>query len=79
MSLTYNSTEARPQKAGLQIRFAAPTHFMTRRFDRTDKGGKIHMLSLGAMAHFDYKEPRAYSYEQALQTIRRLDLPMRAH
>ena len=54
------------------------SHFMTKRFDRTDDGGKIHMLSLGAMAHFDYRQAGAYSYEQALQTMRRLDLPMAA-
>ena len=52
------------------------SHFMTKRFDRTDAGGKIHMLSLGAMEHFDYKQPGAYSYEQAMQTIRRLGLSM---
>lgn len=52
------------------------SHFMTKRFDRTDAGGKIHMLSLGAMEHFDYKQPGAYSYEQAMRTIRRLGLSM---
>ena len=52
------------------------SHFMTKRFDRTDAGGKIHMLSLGAMEHFDYKRPGAYSYEQAMRTIRRLGLSM---
>lgn len=51
-------------------------HFMTRRFDRTDDGGKLHMQSLGALAHFDYNLPGAYSYEQALLVIRQLDLPM---
>jgi serine/threonine-protein kinase HipA len=51
------------------------SHFMTRRFDRTTKGGRLHMLSLGAMAHFDYKQPTSYSYEQATQVIRRLGLP----
>jgi serine/threonine-protein kinase HipA len=51
-------------------------HFMTRRFDRTDRGAKIHMQSLGAMEHFDFKRAGAYSYEQALRTIRRLGLPM---
>ncbi|MEJ8567668.1 type II toxin-antitoxin system HipA family toxin [Elongatibacter sediminis] len=51
-------------------------HFMTRRFDRTDSGGKIHMQTLCAMAHFDYRRPGAYSYEQALQVIRELGLPM---
>ncbi len=51
-------------------------HFMTRRFDRTDDGQKIHMLSLGALAHYDFNNPTAYSYEQAFQVMRRLDLPM---
>ncbi len=53
-------------------------HFMSRRFDRLEDGGKLHMQSLGALAHFDYNQAGAYSYEQALQTIRRLDLPMAA-
>lgn len=52
------------------------SHFMTRRFDRTDRGRKIHMQSFGAMEHFDYRKPGAYSYEQALRTIRKLDMPM---
>lgn len=51
-------------------------HFMTRRFDREDDGGKRHMLSLGALAHYDFNPAGAYSYEQALQVIRRLGLPM---
>ena len=50
-------------------------HFMTRRFDRTADGGKLHMQSLGALAHLDYNQPGANSYEQAFQVIRRLDLP----
>jgi serine/threonine-protein kinase HipA len=50
-------------------------HFMTKRFDRTDRGGKVHMQSLGAIAHFDYKQRSSYSYEQAIQVMRRLDLP----
>jgi serine/threonine-protein kinase HipA len=49
---------------------------MTRRFDRTDDGRKIHMQSLGALAHFDYNLAGAYSYEQALLVIRQLGLPM---
>ncbi len=53
-------------------------HFMTRRFDRLADGGKLHMQSLGALAHFDYNQPGAYSYEQALQAIRQLGLPMAA-
>lgn len=49
-------------------------HFMTRRFDRDRRGGKRHMQSLCALAHFDYNLPGAYSYEQAFQVIRRLGL-----
>jgi serine/threonine-protein kinase HipA len=52
-------------------------HFMTRRFDRSDKGEKIHAQSLCAMMHFDFNRPDAYSYEQALTAIRRLGMPMR--
>ncbi len=51
-------------------------HFLTRRFDRTDDGGKLHMLSLGALAHFDYNQAGATSYEQALLVMRQLGLPM---
>ena len=50
-------------------------HFMTKRFDRTASGGKRHMQSLGAVAHFDYRQPADYSYEQAIGIIRRLGLP----
>jgi serine/threonine-protein kinase HipA len=53
-------------------------HFMTRRFDRLPGGEKLHMQSLGALAHFDYNQAGAYSYEQALLTIRRLHLPTSA-
>lgn len=51
------------------------SHFMTRRFDRTPSGDKIHMQSLAAVAHFDYQRPALYSYEQAIQVSRRLGLP----
>ncbi|NWF38889.1 type II toxin-antitoxin system HipA family toxin [Mariprofundus sp. NF] len=51
-------------------------HFMTKRFDRLDGGEKLHMQSLGALAHFDFNMAGAYSYEQALQTMRKLNLPM---
>ena len=36
------------------------------------------MQSLGAMQHFDFNDPRAYSYEQAVMTIRELSLGMPA-
>ena len=51
-------------------------HFMTRRFDRLANGDKLHMQSLGAMAHFDYNMAGAYGYEQALAVIRQLGLSM---
>jgi serine/threonine-protein kinase HipA len=53
-------------------------HFMTKRFDRLPSGEKLHMQSLCALAHFDYNQAGAYSYEQALLTIRQLNLPMDA-
>jgi serine/threonine-protein kinase HipA len=53
-------------------------HFMTRRFDRKADGGKLHMQSLGALAHFDFNHAGAYAYEQALLTIRQLGLSMAA-
>lgn len=49
-------------------------HFMTRRFDRTPEGKKLHMQSLCAMRHFDFNMARAYSYEQAIETMRMLRL-----
>jgi len=54
------------------------SHFMTKRFDRDDIGRKIHMQSLGAMQHFDFNDPSAYSYEQAIMTIQQLGLGMPA-
>jgi serine/threonine-protein kinase HipA len=53
-------------------------HFMTRRFDRLSDGGKLHMQTLGALAHFDFNSAGANSYEQAFDVIRRLELPMHA-
>lgn len=50
-------------------------HFMTRRFDRSSTGRKLHMQSLAAMLHFDFNAAGVYSYEQALQCIRHLELP----
>jgi serine/threonine-protein kinase HipA len=47
-------------------------HFMTRRFDRLADGDKLHMQTLGALAHFDFNNPTAYSYEQAFRINRRV-------
>lgn len=49
-------------------------HFMTRRFDRLADGDKLHMQSLAAIAHLDFNQPGANSYEQAFTAIRELDL-----
>jgi len=47
-------------------------HFMTKRFDRTDSGEKLHIQTLCGIAHFDRDE--RYSYEQIFQIMRRLYL-----
>jgi len=52
------------------------SHFMTKRFDRTEVNGKLHMQSLGALMHFDFNQPGAYAYEQAIQAMQRLRLSM---
>jgi serine/threonine-protein kinase HipA len=49
-------------------------HFMTKRFDRIGRK-KLHYQSLCAMDHADYRQPGLYSYEELLQTMRRLRLP----
>lgn len=49
-------------------------HFLTRRFDR-EGSQKIHMQSLCGMAHYDFNQPGAYSYEQAFDAMRRIGLP----
>ena len=53
-------------------------HFMTRRFDRTDDGHKIHMQTLCGLAHYDFNLAGGYSYEQALMIIRQIGLPRSA-
>ena len=52
-------------------------HFMTRRFDRTDAGQKLHMQTLCALGHFDFNVPGGTSYEQAFLTLEQLGLGMR--
>ena len=53
-------------------------HFMTRRFDRTPTGGKLHAQTLGALAHFDFNNPTLYSYEQAFRITRQVVGDIRA-
>ncbi len=49
-------------------------HFMTRRYDRDEKGSKKFVQSFAALAHFDYYESGLYSYEQLFMTMRQLDM-----
>ena len=54
-------------------------HFMTRRFDRLDDGGKLHAQTLGAIAHLDFNDPLSHSYEQAFRVTRRVVNDARAN
>ncbi|MBW1836202.1 MAG: type II toxin-antitoxin system HipA family toxin [Deltaproteobacteria bacterium] len=49
-------------------------HFMTRRFDRTNNSDKIHMQSLCALGHYDFRMPGRYGYETAMSTCHQLGL-----
>jgi serine/threonine-protein kinase HipA len=75
------------QAAGIQISECrlleenGRRHFMTKRFDRVQSSPsatsqKLHVQSLAAIAHFDFNNTRAYSYEQAFLVMRQLRLPM---
>ncbi len=48
-------------------------HFMTKRFDR-EEGKKLHMQTLGALAHIDYNVPGLCSYEQAAGIMKQINL-----
>lgn len=50
-------------------------HFLTKRFDRTDNGEKIHMQTFGALAGIDYRIQKASSYETLFRVMKRLQLP----
>lgn len=54
-------------------------HFLTQRFDRVvDEEGKthrLHMTTLCGIAHMDFNDPLAHSYEQAFAVMRLLGLP----
>ena len=49
-------------------------HFITKRFDRTENGEKIHMQTFGALAGIDYKIQKASSYETLFRVMKRLQL-----
>jgi len=48
-------------------------HFMTKRFDR-NHGEKLHMQSLGALAHISYQLPGICGYEQATLYMKKMGL-----
>jgi len=50
-------------------------HFLTRRFDRPPDGGRLHLQTLCGLAHLDYNDAGAHSYEQAFAVARELRLP----
>lgn len=47
-------------------------HFMTKRFDRTSSGEKLHVQTLAGIAHFD--RDQRHSYEEAFRILRTLKL-----
>lgn len=49
-------------------------HFLTKRFDRTESGEKIHMQTLGALAGIDYRIQKASSYETLFRVMKMLQL-----
>ena len=50
-------------------------HFLTKRFDRSDNGGKIHTQTFGALAGIDYRIQKASNYETLFRVMKRLQLP----
>lgn len=53
-------------------------HFMTKRFDRDERGGKRFVQTFAALQHYDYFASGQHSYEQLFLTMKRLQLPAAA-
>lgn len=49
-------------------------HFMTRRFDRTADGGKVHTQTLCALSHLDFRQVGVHDYAQLFLLIEQLGL-----
>lgn len=47
-------------------------HFMTKRFDRTETGEKIHVQTLAGIAY--YNRDKRHSYEEAFRIMRAMNL-----
>lgn len=56
------------------LREGSRAHFLTRRFDRLAEGGAVHVQSLCAMNHMDFRFNDSHSYEQYFQVIAALGL-----
>lgn len=50
-------------------------HFMTKRFDRGERGVRHHVQTLCALDHLDYKKKNAIGYSQVFAAMDRLSLP----
>ncbi|HRI01038.1 MAG TPA: type II toxin-antitoxin system HipA family toxin [Saprospiraceae bacterium] len=67
-------------KAGIQMMESrlleenGRAHFITKRFDREQGKGKIHVQSFCAIRHYDFNEVNLYSYEELFETLRILNL-----
>ncbi|MBL4652877.1 MAG: type II toxin-antitoxin system HipA family toxin [Flavobacteriales bacterium] len=48
------------------------SHFLTKRFDRSEQGEKIHMQTFGSLIGADFKTQKASSYETLFRTMKRL-------
>ena len=48
------------------------SHFLTKRFDRSEHGEKIHMQTFGSLIGVDFKIQKASSYETLFRTMKRL-------
>jgi serine/threonine-protein kinase HipA len=51
------------------------SHFLTKRFDRVNGKDKLHMISACGIAHYDFNNPSAYSYENIFRVMREMRLP----
>ncbi len=77
--LEYSFYRLAKERCGIEMMYSdlieenGRAHFLTKRFDR-EAGRKIHMQTLCAIAHYDFRVHRAYSYEQALAVMRELRL-----
>jgi serine/threonine-protein kinase HipA len=49
-------------------------HFMTKRFDRTDDGGKLHTLTLCGLSQLDFRQRGTHDYAQLFQALEQLGL-----